>query len=706
MRRAVFFLLFVISAPATAATATDLFISEYVEGTSNRKAIEIYNGTAGPIDLDQYELAFVFNGTTTDLRVFLHGTIAPGDVHVIAHTDSGLNADEKSGGGWYNGDDSVLLKRNGVIIDALGQLGFDPGDEWGNGLTSSMDNTLRRKPSICAGDANATDAFFPANEWIGFATDTSNGLGSHTADCTVSPPAELHEIYEIQGEGSASPLAGKRIETRNNIVTAVGPRGFFIQTPSSRADASDATSNGVYVFTNTEPPVFAGDVLHVTGTVTEFFGLTELTDATWNAVNIPEPLPEPVVIAPGFTAFERLEGMLVRITNGVAASGTNEFGEVLVVAGSARPFREPGASWDGNPERLEIDTDALSDDPAVIIGGAAIGLVEGPLGFAFGYYEIWPRRLEFMNPPYPRGVRDPRGDEITVASQNLHDFNASDSERIAAASQHVRGILRAPDVIAVQEAFTLAALQALGDRIRADDATISYNAYLIEGNDGRGIDVGFLVRDTVQVDGVEAWAREDTWIPPGAAVPEKLHDRPPLVLRARTDGAAFTIIAVHLKSLIGIETEATRRKRHEQALRLSRYIQSLQVGDPSIRLVVIGDFNAFEFSDGIVDVLGQLTGAPDPSGALVPATDEVNPNLTNHVHRVPREDRYSYVFEGNAQVLDHALTSSALTRWVHDVRYARANADAAESMTPLSDHDAIVLYLGLSPAGKRRSVRH
>ena len=53
----------------------DLIISEYVEGTSNRKAIEIYNGTAVPIDLGQYELAFVFNGTTTDLRVFLHGGV-------------------------------------------------------------------------------------------------------------------------------------------------------------------------------------------------------------------------------------------------------------------------------------------------------------------------------------------------------------------------------------------------------------------------------------------------------------------------------------------------------------------------------------------------------------------------------------------------------------------------------------------------------
>ncbi len=65
----------------------------------------------------------------------------------------------------------------------IGQIGFDPGTEWGTGLTSTADNTLRRKATVCAGDPNGTDAFDPAIEWDGFATDTFGGLGAHTADC-------------------------------------------------------------------------------------------------------------------------------------------------------------------------------------------------------------------------------------------------------------------------------------------------------------------------------------------------------------------------------------------------------------------------------------------------------------------------------------------------------------------------------------------
>ena len=64
----------------------------------------------------------------------------------------------------------------------IGQIGVDPGTEWGTGLTSTADNTLRRKASVEAGDANGSDAFDPAVEWDGFATDTFDGLGIACGD--------------------------------------------------------------------------------------------------------------------------------------------------------------------------------------------------------------------------------------------------------------------------------------------------------------------------------------------------------------------------------------------------------------------------------------------------------------------------------------------------------------------------------------------
>jgi hypothetical protein len=143
-----------------------------------------------------------------------------------------------------------------------------------------------------------------------------------------------------------------------------------------------------------------------------------------------------------------------------------------------------------------------------------------------------------------------------------------------------------------------------------------------------------------------------------------------------------------------------RAKRFEQAYTLSQYLQSLQVADPGVRLIVLGDFNAFEFTDGYVDVMGQVTGSLDPAGALVTGTDEVDPNLANLTFELPAEERYSFVFDGSAQSLDHILTSQALGQFIRRVQHSRGNADAAaalaaEPTTPLriSDHDGTVLFV-------------
>jgi len=527
--------------------------------------------------------------------------------------------------------------------------------------------------------------------------------------------AQTVEIHQIQGGGASSPYVGAQVVTPNNIVTAVGPNGFFMQTPAERMDADEATSNGVYVFTN-GANVAEGDLVDVSGTVAEYYGLTEITNPTVTVRGTVAALPPSIRLMPGDADFERFEGMLVRIEDGTVASGLDTRGAILAVAASSRPFREPGTEppgrnglplWDGNREILEIELDAFGPAPAVL-GGAHLGFVEGPLGYAFETYEIWAQRVEFTNPPFPRAVRAGTADELTIGSQNLQRFGANDA-RLAGVSQHIRTSLSAPDILAVQEVDTLAALQALADRIRNDDATIGYRAYLVEGNDPGGIDIGFLVRDGIEVTSVEAWGRNDTWIAPGDTSPTLLHDRPPLVLRTKHAGQPLTVIAVHLRSMIDVDSSSrVRAKRHEQALRLSRYVDSLQDADPSVRIAIVGDFNAFQFTDGWVDVLGQITGSPDPRGALIPATDEIDLDFTNHVTRIADSERYSYVHEGSAQVLDHALTSAALTPFVSGFSYARINADGMAA-SRLSDHDGFVLYLASDPPPaptRRRAVGH
>jgi predicted extracellular nuclease len=153
---------------------TDLFFSEYIEGSSNNKALELYNGTGAPIDLAAggYNVQMFFNGNpAAGLTINLVGTVANGDVFVLAQSSANATilaqADQTNGAGWFNGDDAVVLRRGDAVIDAIGQAGFDPGTEWGTGLVSTADNTLRRLPAVCAGDVNPSDVFDPAATWEG-----------------------------------------------------------------------------------------------------------------------------------------------------------------------------------------------------------------------------------------------------------------------------------------------------------------------------------------------------------------------------------------------------------------------------------------------------------------------------------------------------------------------------------------------------------
>lgn len=204
---------------AVHGAAADLFFSEYIEGSSNNKALEIYNGTGGDVDLSNYKVELYTNGSSTvGSSVILSGTLANGSVYIIANSSAVSNIKDKAnlinGVTNFNGDDAVVLKNNGIIIDVIGQVGNDPGSEWGSGLASTADNTLVRKSTIVSGDSNAYDAFEPSTEWDGYATNTFDYLGSHmmgepekTAGVTATPapgqvPAGTEVILYSSTEGA------------------------------------------------------------------------------------------------------------------------------------------------------------------------------------------------------------------------------------------------------------------------------------------------------------------------------------------------------------------------------------------------------------------------------------------------------------------------------------------------------------------------
>ena len=185
------------------SSQANIVITEYVEGGGNNKAIEISN--LGTVDVDLaaggYKLELYSNGKTESTNgILLQGLLIPGSSIVVyndAATDD-FTFDAPQGisdasATYFNGDDAILLSNADGVVDSFGQLGTDPGSNWGDGDFSTKDHTLRRLTSVTTGDTTSDDAFDPATQWVTFAKDTSDGLGctGETAcDGTQPMPAE------------------------------------------------------------------------------------------------------------------------------------------------------------------------------------------------------------------------------------------------------------------------------------------------------------------------------------------------------------------------------------------------------------------------------------------------------------------------------------------------------------------------------------
>jgi predicted extracellular nuclease len=244
-----------VAAPSASAAPTELFVSEYVEGSSNNKALEIYNGTGAPVDLSsgQYGIRVYFNGATSPGgTISLTGTVAPGDVYVVAASSASApvlaEADQTTGASLWNGDDAVELTKAGSTVDVIGQIGVDPGTEWGTGLTSTADDTLRRKASVQSGDRDGSDAFDPSVQWDGYAVDTFDGLGSHTVDSGPVADAAPTVTATSPADGGALVDPASNISvTFSEPVTAAS--GAFALTCSGAGAVPVTVSGGPTTFT-------------------------------------------------------------------------------------------------------------------------------------------------------------------------------------------------------------------------------------------------------------------------------------------------------------------------------------------------------------------------------------------------------------------------------------------------------------------------
>jgi len=194
------------------AQAADLFFSEYVEGSSNNKAIEIFNGTGAPVDLSQYTVKLASNGGTwsTSNSVTLSGTLNNNDVFVIANSQANQTildvADLTHTVTYFNGNDCLGLFHGDTMIDIIGVYQQDPGTAWPvagiDGAT--LNHTLIRKPEVVQGNTDwlsGAGTNLDNSEWIVHPQDYIENLGSHTfnpggeqhaATPTFDPPAGVY----------------------------------------------------------------------------------------------------------------------------------------------------------------------------------------------------------------------------------------------------------------------------------------------------------------------------------------------------------------------------------------------------------------------------------------------------------------------------------------------------------------------------------
>ncbi|WP_202709641.1 CehA/McbA family metallohydrolase [Sporosalibacterium faouarense] len=372
-----------------AASATDLFFSEYIEGSSNNKGIEIFNGTGSDVDLSQYTVELYSNGNTSaGSTTTLDGSLESGNVYIIVNSSANDEmksiSNATSGVANFNGDDTLILKNNGQIIDVFGQVGVDPGDGWGTN-EEAKDHTLVRKSSVVSGDTDSSNPFDPTAEWDVYPKDTFTYLGSHTMDgfgdeepvpekvenVTASPMAgqvqkgteimlstdteDATVYYAVYADGNNdvsyevfndnSPIAVNepltiktyaskdgledsdisefeyslieemtiiqaRQEPSNTIVTVEG----IITSASGNVYIQDETA-GINLYNQSDDIEIAeGDLVKVTGTVTEYNGLLELKNYTVEKISSANPLPEPQEITIDQIG-EEYEGELVKVSN-------------------------------------------------------------------------------------------------------------------------------------------------------------------------------------------------------------------------------------------------------------------------------------------------------------------------------------------------------------------------------------------------------
>ncbi|KGX85567.1 5'-nucleotidase C-terminal domain-containing protein [Pontibacillus litoralis] len=422
---------------------TSVFISEYVEGSSFNKAIELYNGTEQAVDLSNYAVELYSNGNTASTNaVTLEGTLEAGSVYVIAHQQADdaikANTDLQSSVVNFNGDDAIVLKDNNQVIDSLGTVG--ERSEYGK------DTTLVRKSTVMKGSPT-----FTIEEWDQQTKDYFENLGKHgdsTTDPTdpVEPPeVEPKTIAEIRN------TSGEEVKT-TGTVTAV-----FVKGGKANVYIQDESAGIIVRAENLDNKVNIGDEIQVQGITSQYYDMAQIAADTSNVeivkANSGVPVP-PVVTSDEMT--EEVEGELVQLHD-VTIDSTDEHGN------------HTAADANGT---FVIYSDLVET-------GQSYDIVMGVVNFHYGEYKLQPRNKSDMvgdktvvsevnATPKAGLVQKGTKVELTTSTKDATIYYTTDGTEPSTSSQEYT------QPIEVNEAITMKALAVKDGFTKSDVSTFTY----------------------------------------------------------------------------------------------------------------------------------------------------------------------------------------------------------------------------------------
>lgn len=562
------------------------------------------------------------------------------------------------------------------------------------------------------------------------------------------------KIRDIQGQGHYSTYENANVNEITGVITHFyNGSNFVIQ--DTNDDGDWTTSEAIIVNKSSASSSLAvGDVVSVAGTVEEWFysGYSDMKENDLPVTRIRSTdvvktgtaaLPEPIVIGEdvfpptqnidndGLTEFqpeedgidfwESLELMRVGVADAQIV-GPQDYGEVFVVSKHAtnNEFHKQGGILleedDFNPERVKIQT---SEDLVAKAGDTFAEMPVGVLGYGFGNYQIWtdvtkvPAIVDGGTRPEETWIEN-ADDKLTVAAYNVENFSADPSHTTNEKAQRIAesfvNDLNSPDVISMIEVQDSDGPIASGN----SDATASYERLIKDiqtaggptyawtdiapeynqdgGQPGGNIRVGFLYNPerVTLAEGTKGTATQDnSWtesgdlaLNPGRVQPIPMPGtRKPLAAQFEFQGEEIVVIATHLNSkggdqgLMG-QNQPPEFKSEVERIELAHAIngfieQGLEI-NPELNVVVTGDMNDFEFTPALEALQGDI--------------------LTNKVNDVPEDDRFSYHYQGNTQVLDHLLVTNNLAEHT-ELDMVHINSMFMEEHGRASDHDPLLAQI-------------